>query len=130
MRIFIPRDAAALALGADRIAAAIEDEAARQGVAVSIVRNGSRGLFWLEPLVEIETLQGRTGFGSMTLADVPGLFAADLSLHPKAVGLVEDIPFLAKQQRLTFARCGVTDPLSLDDYRAMAVWRGLSARAA
>jgi formate dehydrogenase iron-sulfur subunit len=118
MRIFVPRDAASLALGADRIAAAIADEAAHQGITVTVVRNGSRGMFWLEPLVEIETLQGRIGFGPMTLADVPGLFAADLSQHPKAVGLVEAIPFLAKQQRLTFARCGVIDPLCLEDYKA------------
>lgn len=124
MRIFVPRDAAALALGADKLTAAIAAEAARQGVEATIIRNGSRGMFWLEPLVEIETPEGRVGFGPMTLADVPGLFA-DLSAHPKAVGLVEAIPFLARQQRLTFARCGVIDPLSLNDYRAHGGLAGL-----
>nr|WP_295740718.1 formate dehydrogenase beta subunit [uncultured Acidocella sp.] len=134
MRIFVPRDAVSLALGADLLAAAIAAEAARRGVAAKIIRNGSRGMFWLEPLVEIETAEGRIGFGPMTLADVAGLFA-DPASHPKALGLVEALPFLAKQQRLTFARCGVIDPLSLADYRAhgglagLERARGMSAEA-
>ena len=81
MRIFVPRDAVSLALGADLLAAAIAAEAARRGVAAKIIRNGSRGMFWLEPLVEIETAEGRIGFGPMTLADVAGLFA-DPASHP------------------------------------------------
>ncbi|EKN00715.1 NADH-quinone oxidoreductase subunit NuoF [Acidocella sp. MX-AZ02] len=134
MRIFVPRDAVSLALGADLLANAIAAEAARRGVAAKIIRNGSRGMFWLEPLVEIETPEGRTGFGPMTLADVAGLFA-DPASHPKALGLVEALPFLAKQQRLTFARCGIIDPLSLADYRAhgglagLERARGMSAEA-
>ncbi len=130
MRIFVPRDSVSVALGSDKLASAIATQAAERGVDVSIIRNGSRGLFWLEPLVEIETAQGRVGFGPMTLADVLGLFADNLANHPKAVGLVEQIPFLAKQQRLTFARCGITDPLSLADYRAHDGFKGLeNARA-
>ncbi|HUW79280.1 MAG TPA: NADH-quinone oxidoreductase subunit NuoF [Acidocella sp.] len=125
MRIYVPRDAASLALGADRIAAAIAREAERRGSPVTIVRNGSRGMFWLEPLIEIATPAGRIGFGPCTVADVPGLFEADLGAHPKALGLVEEIPFLAKQERLTFARCGVIDPLDIDDYRAHGGWAGL-----
>jgi formate dehydrogenase iron-sulfur subunit len=123
MRIFVPRDAAALAVGADQVAAAIAREAVARGVDVTIVRNGSRGMFWLEPLVEIETAAGRIGFGPCGVADVAGLFES--AAHPKALGLVEEIPFLARQQRLTFARCGVIDPLDLAGYRALGGWAGL-----
>ena len=130
MRIFVPRDSVSVALGSDKLAAAITAEASRCGVNVSVVRNGSRGMFWLEPLVEVETDEGRVGFGPMTLADVPALFSGDLKGHPKSVGLVEEIPFFAKQQRLTFARCGVTDPVSLTDYTSHGGFKGLEkARA-
>jgi formate dehydrogenase iron-sulfur subunit len=122
MRIYVPRDAAALAVGADEVAVAITREAAKRDIDVTVVRNGSRGMFWLETLVEIETPEGRTGFGPCTMADVPALFEA--APHPKALGLVEKIPFLARQQRLTFARCGVIDPLDLEDYRAHGGWGG------
>jgi formate dehydrogenase iron-sulfur subunit len=129
MRIFVPQDAASLALGADRIARAIAAEAAARGREVTLIRNGSRGLFWLEPLVEIESPAGRVGFGPFTLADVPALFG-DLAAHPKHLGLVEEIPFLKKQQRLTFERCGIADPLDLDAYRALGGFAGLDkARA-
>ena len=110
MKIYVPLDSAAVALGADKVAAAITDEAARRGVAVEIVRNGSRGMVWLEPLVEVVSAEGRLGFGPLTVADVAGLFG-DLALHPKAVGLVEDLPWMKGQTRLTFARVGVIDPL-------------------
>jgi formate dehydrogenase iron-sulfur subunit len=126
MKLFIPRDAAALAVGAESVLAAIRQHAASHGIELTIIRNGSRGMFWLEPLVEIETLQGRIGFGPMTVADVPALFNAPLDAHPKALGLVENIPFFARQQRLTFARCGVIDPLDLTDYRAHGGFAGLS----
>ncbi len=117
MKIYLPRDAAAKALGADAIAAAILAEAALRGMSVDLVRNGSRGMVWLEPMVEIVTEEGRTAFGPMTPADVPGLFG-DLAAHPKALGLTDALPWMASQTRLTFARVGVIDPLSLDDYRA------------
>ncbi|MDX5350465.1 MAG: formate dehydrogenase, partial [Paracoccaceae bacterium] len=100
-----------------KLVEAIVAEGAARGVAVQVVRNGSRGMVWLEPLVEVVTDAGRVGFGPMTLADVPGLFG-DLASHPKALGLVEDLPWMKGQTRLTFARVGVIDPLSLDDYRA------------
>ncbi len=117
MKIYVPLDSAAVALGADTLAEAIVAEGAARGVTVQLVRNGSRGMVWLEPLVEVVTDAGRLGFGPMTLADVPGLFG-DLSVHPKSLGLVEDLPWMKGQTRLTFARVGVIDPLSLDDYRA------------
>ncbi|OYV32776.1 MAG: formate dehydrogenase, partial [Acidocella sp. 20-61-6] len=125
MHFYVPCDAVAIATGADKIAAAIAAQAARRGLDVQITRNGSRGMFWLEPLVELVTPEGRVGFGPMTLADVPGLFE-EAANHPKAVGLVEQIPFFAKQQRLTFARCGVIDPLNLGDYIAHGGYVGLA----
>jgi formate dehydrogenase iron-sulfur subunit len=126
MKIFVPRDATALAVGAERVVAALRAQATARGVEATIIRNGSRGMFWLEPLVEIDTSEGRIGFGPMTPADVPGLFDAPLDAHPKALGLVENIPFFARQQRLTFARCGVTDPLDVADYRAHGGFAGLA----
>lgn len=129
MKLYVPLDSAAVALGADRLAAAIAAEAAARGVTVQIIRNGSRGMVWLEPLVEVVTDKGRMGFGPLTLADVAGLFG-DLASHPKALGLVEDLPWMQGQTRLTFARVGVIDPLSLDDYRAHGGLAGLErARA-
>nr|MCU0905041.1 formate dehydrogenase [Tabrizicola sp.] len=117
MKVFVPLDSVAVALGADALAEAIVAEGAARGVAVHVVRNGSRGMVWLEPLVEVVTDAGRVGFGPMTLADVPGLFG-DLAAHPKAHGLVEELPWMKGQTRLTFARVGVIDPLSLEDYVA------------
>ncbi|MCZ8133651.1 MAG: formate dehydrogenase, partial [Rhodobacteraceae bacterium] len=124
MKIYVPRDAAARGLGADDVAAAILAEAAKRGVTVDLVRNGSRGMVWLEPLVEVATDAGRLAFGPMTVADVPALFA-DLAQHPKALGLTEALPWMAKQTRLTFARVGVIDPLSLADYEAHGGLAGL-----
>jgi formate dehydrogenase iron-sulfur subunit len=123
MKVYVPRDAAARALGADDVAAAVVAEAAKAGVEITLVRNGSRGMIWLEPLVEVETDAGRMGFGPMTVADVSGLFGA---LHPRALGLVDDLPWMAQQTRLTFARVGVIDPLSLSDYRAQGGFVGLT----
>ena len=129
-RIYVPCDSASLAVGADAVAARIAAEAARRGLDIQIVRNGTRGLLWLEPLVEVETPQGRIGFGPVDVGDVAGLFDANFhdgfdGSHPLALGLVEQIPYLARQQRLTFARAGITDPLSLDDYEAHGGYRGL-----
>jgi formate dehydrogenase iron-sulfur subunit len=117
MKVFVPLDSVAVALGADGLVSAIEAEAARRGVTVEVVRNGSRGMVWLEPLVEVVTEAGRVGFGPITVADVSGLFG-DLAKHPKALGLVEELPWMKGQTRLTFARVGVIDPLSLEDYVA------------
>ncbi len=126
-RIFVPCDAGAVAVGADDVAAAMVAAAARRGVAIDIVRTGSRGLYWLEPLVEVETANGRIGFGPATPGDADGTLDAilDGKPHRLGVGLVEDIAWLKRQTRLTFARCGVVDPRSLDDYRAHGGWSGL-----
>lgn len=124
MKIYVPADAAARALGADSVAAAIASHAGLNGQDVTIVRNGTRGMIWLEPMVEVETPEGRMGFGPMTPEDVPALFA-DLSAHPKALGLVSEIPFFKSQTRLTFARVGLIDPLSISDYEANGGLSGL-----
>lgn len=124
MQVFVPLDAAAKALGADEVAAAIMSEAARRGVEVTLVRNGSRGMVWLEPLVEVATDLGRMAFGPMTPADVPALFD-ELKAHPKALGLTEELPWMLRQTRLTFARCGVIDPLSLEEYELHHGLKGL-----
>ncbi len=126
--VYIPRDAAALAAGADEVADLIAAEAAARGRAVKLVRNGSRGLFWLEPLVEVATPAGRVAYGPVSSDDMRGLFDAGLlegGAHPLCHGLTEAIPYLARQERLTFARMGVTDPLSLADYEAHEGWAGL-----
>jgi formate dehydrogenase iron-sulfur subunit len=124
MKIYLPLDSAAVALEADEIAEAICAHAHAKGVDLTLVRNGSRGMVWLEPLAEVETPAGRMAFGPMTLADVPALFG-DLAAHPKALGLTEELPWLKAQTRLTFARVGVIDPLSLADYRAHGGLTGL-----
>lgn len=124
MKIYVPLDTAAVAVGADAIAEAIVAEAKARDIPVELIRNGTRGMVWLEPLVEVETEAGRIGFGPMELADVPFLFD-DLESHAKALGPVEEIPYLARQTRLTFARCGVIDPLSIADYEAHGGLTGL-----
>src|SRR3984885_15474748 len=127
-RVFISSDSSALSVGADLVADAIRDEARRRGFDVELVRTGSRGLFWLEPLVEVETAAGRVGYGPIASGEIAQLFDANFlsgGAHPKALGRVDDIPYLAKQQRLIFARCGLTDPLSLEDYRRHGGFRGL-----
>jgi formate dehydrogenase iron-sulfur subunit len=122
-RVFVPWDAAALSVGAQAVYDAVLAELARRGLDIPVVRTGSRGLFWLEPLVELETAEGRLGFGPLGARDVPALF--DDAPHPKALGPVDAIPWLAGQQRLTFARCGVVDPLDLADYEAHGGLQGL-----
>lgn len=126
--VYIPRDATALSLGADAVAQAIAAEARQRNLDIKIVRNGSRGMFWLEPLVEVSTASGRQAYGPVKAADVPGLFAAgflDGAAHPLHLGATEEIPYLKSQERLTFVRVGVIDPVSLDDYLAHGGYAGL-----
>jgi formate dehydrogenase iron-sulfur subunit len=126
--VYVPRDAAALSVGAEGVAEAIRRNAGAEGAPVRVVRNGTRGMCWLEPLVEVETPGGRVAYGPVSAADVPGLFAAGFlegREHPLRLGPVEDIPYFKKQERLTFARVGITDPVSLDDYLAHDGYRGL-----
>jgi formate dehydrogenase iron-sulfur subunit len=128
LRLFIPRDAAALAVGADEVTAGIRAAAAQRNMAVDIVRTGSRGLYWLEPMMEAETPAGRIAYGPVTAADADGLLTALLAdgAHKLLLGPTEEIPWLKRQTRLTFARCGIVDPQSLDDYRAHGGGKGLA----
>ena len=126
--VYVPRDAAALSVGAEEVAVAITREAAKRGEQIRLVRNGSRGLLWLEPLVEVATSAGRIAYGPVTPEDIPGLFDAELlrgGAHALHLGPTEEIPYLKRQERLTFARVGVTDPISTADYEAHGGWRGL-----
>lgn len=123
-KVYVPRDSAALSVGAEAVANRLGQEAD-----VELIRNGSRGLFWLEPLVEIETAAGRVAYGPVTTADLDELLASGMLLgaqdHPLCLGLTEEIDYLKKQQRLTFKRAGLIDPLSLADYQAHDGYRGL-----
>ncbi|MDW5377001.1 NADH-ubiquinone oxidoreductase-F iron-sulfur binding region domain-containing protein [Halomonas sp. HP20-15] len=127
--VYVPCDTTALALGANDVAALIEQEAKSRGLDLKLVRNGSRGLFWLEPMVEVETAEGRVAYGPVEphivaeLVDT-GLFEGERA-HPLALGLTSEIPYLKNQQRLTFSRIGITDPLSIDDYKAHRGFAGL-----
>lgn len=127
MRIFIPRDAAAVAVGADEIATAFEQVATKRGLPVEIIRTGSRGLCWLEPMVEVATLKGRIAYGPLGAEDVASVFESMTSNgpHPLQLGVADEIPWLKRQTRLTFARCGVIDPRSHGDYRAHGGYKGL-----
>jgi formate dehydrogenase iron-sulfur subunit len=125
-KIYIPRDAAAKALGSDEVAATLADALMARGEEAQIIRNGSRGMIWLEPLVEIEENGTRLAYGPIAADQVEDLLAGKI----ETLGPVEDIPFFAKQNRLTFARCGLIDPLSLSDYRAHGGLVGLSRAAA
>ena len=127
IRLYVPRDAAAVAVGADEVVAELEQAAAKRGTAIEIIRTGSRGLCWLEPMVELATPQGRVAFGPVGAADVPSLLEALSSNgpHKLRLGLADEIPWLKRQTRLTFARCGVVDPRSVEDYRAHGGYKGL-----
>lgn len=128
VRVFVPGDSTACALGADQVAAALVDQARSRGLDIDLVRNGSRGLFWLEPLIEVETAAGRVAYGPVSVADVAELFDRDLLTggeHPLALGPTAQIPYLQQQTRINFARAGVIDPLSIADYRRTGGFAGL-----
>ncbi len=127
-RFYVPADAGALAVGADAVAGALAAAASARGVAIELVRTGSRGLYWLEPMVELATPAGRVAFGPVTAADAASVLDAALGqpgASPLFLGATEAIAYLARQTRLTFARCGIVDPLSLEQYRAAGGYRGL-----
>jgi formate dehydrogenase iron-sulfur subunit len=126
--VYVPRDAAALSLGAESVAKAIEAEAAARHIEVHLVRNGTRGMCWLEPLVEVGAPAGRIAYGPVSSGEVGSLFESGFlegGPHPLRLGPVENVAYFNKQERLTFARVGITDPVSLDDYLANDGYAGL-----
>jgi formate dehydrogenase iron-sulfur subunit len=128
-RVFISRDSGALAVGADEVATAVRKAVERKGLAVEIVRTGSRGMYWLEPLVEVERPEGRIGYGPVKASDIDSLLDGGMlegGKHRLRLGLVEAIPFIKRQTRLTFALCGIIDPRSLDDYKVHSGYKGLA----
>jgi formate dehydrogenase iron-sulfur subunit len=128
IKIYVPRDSSAKAVGADEVASAIVAEAAAQKISIQIIRNSTRGMAWLETFVEVETPQGRMGYGPIELGDVKRLFAAKFyegGKHQLGHGLVDELPYLKNQERLTFARAGITDPVSISDYILHGGFEGL-----
>jgi formate dehydrogenase iron-sulfur subunit len=115
---WVPQDAAAVSVGADDVAVALADAGAQ------VRRNGSRGLLWAEPLVEVETGAGRVGFAEATPLDVPRILAVDTG-HPNHLGIVDDHPWLTGQQRVSFARVGVIEPTSLASFAEHGGYAGL-----
>ena len=115
MRVFVPGDSAAVSIGADEVALRI----ARIDPTLTIVRNGSHGALWLETLVEVEINGTRYAYGPVLPENVQSLFDADFlngGSHLLALGKTDEIEWLASQERVTFARVGVIDPLSLEEY--------------
>jgi formate dehydrogenase iron-sulfur subunit len=128
IKIYVPRDSSAKAVGADEVAEAIAKEAKARKISVQIIRNSSRGMAFAEPFVEVATAKGRVGYGPVAVSDVKGLFVSGFhegKTHKLGHGLVDEIPYLKNQERLTFARAGITDPLSLEDYLAHGGFAGL-----
>ena len=126
--LYVPGDSGALALGAEAVCRAIRREASARRLDVTVVRNGSRGAYWLEPLVEVDGPHGRLAYGPVCAADVPGLFEAgwlEGGAHRLALGATESLPWFSGQQRLTFQRVGITDPCSVADYLAHGGYAGL-----
>lgn len=120
IKLYLPRETTALSLGAQEVAESLLSTAETLGKDVLLTRTGSRGLFWLEPLLEVETPLGRVAYGPLTVEDVESVLTLDIEAgavdHNKCLGLVEKIPYLAKQQRLTFSKAGIIDPSSINDY--------------
>ncbi len=126
--VYVPSDSASRSVGAEAVAERIEFEALKRKVHVILVRNGTRGALWLEPLVEVETELGRTAYGPVCVYDVPSLFDAHFyegATHRLSLGLTDNIEWLRSQDRVTFARVGITDPLSLRDYEEHGGFTGL-----
>ena len=127
-KIYIPIDSTALSLGAEEVYRAILLESIKRNLEIEIIRNGSRGLFFLEPLVEVETDKGRMAYGPVDISDVPSLFDSEFLIgkpHKLCLGLTDEIEWLKKQERLTYARVGITDPINIEDYEKHDGFKGL-----
>lgn len=134
INIFVPQDTTSLALGSDEIASLLIESMSSRGLDVKLIRNGSRGMFWLEPLLEIESEGDRFGFGPVTVSDVSSIIDvledshSDLKniAHPLFLGRIENIEYLAKQQRLTFKRSGLGEPTCIKNYQSLSGFEGLT----
>ncbi|MGM0669445.1 MAG: formate dehydrogenase, partial [Gemmatimonadota bacterium] len=127
-RVYVPRETAAVSMGADEIAVEIQRRADQAGESIQLIRNGSWGMSWLEPMVEVEVRDSRIAYGNVAPVDVPGLFEAGFlegGNHPRILGPTHEIPYLANQDRWSFLRCGLIDPVSVDSYREHQGFTGL-----
>ncbi len=119
IRVYVPRETSSVSVGANEVAVAIAREAGNAGASIELVRNGSWGASWLEPLVEVEVGERRIAYGNVEADDVPGLFAAGFlegGEHERRLGPIDEIPYLITQDRWTFWRIGLVESLSLDDF--------------
>ncbi len=127
-KVYIPGDTSSVALLSDEVADKVLKTAKKRGVELEVARNGSRGAYWLEPLIEVETPNGRVAYGNVSPDDVESLFNDNFlegKGHPLCLGLTEEIPYLKNQTRFTFKRVGIVDPLSIEDYAASEGYSGL-----
>jgi formate dehydrogenase iron-sulfur subunit len=128
IKIYVPRETTASSLGAEQIVESITTEAKYRNLDVTIVRNGSRGACFLEPLVEVETANARVGYGPVTSEDVHELFDANFlqgGQHKLSLGNISELPWFKNQERLTFARCGLIAATSVDEYKTLGGFAGL-----
>ena len=121
VRVRLSQDTASVALGGKAVAHVLRE------AGVEIVPVGSRGMFWLEPLLEVEATTGWIAFGPVAANDVAGILDAVRAgaPHPLSLSRIEEHPFLKAQTRLSFARCGVVNPASLEDYTLAGGMAGL-----
>ncbi|MGL5810992.1 MAG: NADH-ubiquinone oxidoreductase-F iron-sulfur binding region domain-containing protein [Nocardioides sp.] len=119
--LYVPGDAAAVSVGADEVAAAF---AAQPGT--TVIRNGSRGMLWAEPLVELVTDAGRVGYANVTVADANAVSTRGWdAVRTRSIGIVDRHPWLIGQTRVSTARVGIVDPASISDYADHGGWAGL-----
>ena len=130
-KIFVSLDTTARSKGSDKVASQVEKIlGSKPDLAATLVRNGSRGMFWLEPLLEINTAKGRVAYGPVKPEDVNDIInqqCFDGAVeHPLCLGFTEELPWFKSQQRLTFARVGIIDPIDVDDYISHGGFVGLT----
>jgi formate dehydrogenase iron-sulfur subunit len=131
LRLFLPCDAAAVSVGADDVATQLQSEAVKNGRKLDLVRTGTRGMLWLEPMLEIEKDGQRHAFGPLSKDDIASLFEENFSnTHRRALGPTDDLDWMRDQTRLLYQRCGLIDPLDLDAYEATGGLTGLRAAQA
>ena len=121
VKVFVPRETSAISVGADDVAIAIARKSKQLGTDIQLIRNGSWGACWLEPLVEVLVGEQRIAYGNVTPGDVDSLFESGFlegGEHGRRLGPIQEVPYLINQDRWTFWRCGLVAPLSLDDFIA------------